>query len=63
MDPQIDIPRLRRLSALSQKKLNEVDATFQHGHEIASIHQKHQPPAGRVGLDAVVREAVDRKEK
>jgi hypothetical protein len=53
VDPKVDVARLRGLPALSQQKLNEIDPTFQHGHEIAAVREKHHSATRRVNFNAV----------
>jgi hypothetical protein len=63
VNPEIDIASLRRLSTLSQQKLDKVGTPFQNCHQIASVHQYHHAPTRRVSLDAIVREPIDREEQ
>jgi hypothetical protein len=60
VDPKIDIAGLRCLSAFPQEQLDEVDPALQYRHQIAAIHENHQPAARGVSLDAILREAIDR---
>lgn len=54
VDTQIDVARLRRLPALPQQELKQVDPPFENSHEIASVRENHHPPARGVGFDAVL---------
>src|SRR5882724_8828736 len=63
VDPKIDTAGLRCLSALPQEQLDEVDPALQYRHQIAAIHENHQPAARGVSPDAILRETIDRQEE
>ena len=43
----------------SEEEVHEVDSALQHRHDIATIHEKNQAAARRVGVDTVLRVPVD----
>jgi hypothetical protein len=43
--------------------LDQIDSSFEYCHQIATVHEDHDPATGRMSLHAVFGETVDREEQ